>query len=694
MPPDEPSGTRPAAPIVIRIKLRYDDVEVMVQRFASNVGKSGLFLPTKALQPIGTELKFELRLADDTPVLVGVGKVRAATPPDPDHPRMPFGMAIELSRVTPQSRALILRMLERRRVLGLPELGLPMAADIEAARRAELTTGPVPLVPPPAPPVMAASEPAVLTAPRRTTAPMAAVHVLAFAPLAAEPPRRPRLAVSELIERAAGPGAVELPGLDEEVDVAAVIARARVLAGAGLDMELEALIAGAAVPIEASVEAASAELARQLGGAAVRRDRSARWAPPPETIAPAPEPPPETIAPAPEPPPETIAPAPEPVTPEPVAAEPVAPEPVAPAPEPVAPEPEPEPAPEPEPPAPAPAPPEPEPPEPAPAPPEPEPPEPEPLPAAPEREPTPDLVHHLSDLDLDDAEHTDVGAAPVDPIAAALADGLGLSRESSLEISIEGGVEIPDDPPADPPVEPIRREDSGLAPLDFSLDEFDDFEILAEANADDEDLLAAHAERDRLRAPGDEASGEVDDAKPARASDSDFASRLDLGDDSFDSAVDAPPLDSAGQALAAFDISDEGPDTSVQASPRTQRPGGDSRRIVQPIFDSESTGSYTLAGAPPPSDLDLGPVIRDRAAPRPTKLPPPSRGPAQLPPLYGGAVEDDELENALEALDVDLDDLAIPQAPPVVRRATPPPAARSGPHVVTDDGLEIDFEEE
>ena len=84
MAPDDSSGSRPAAPIVLRIKLRYDDVEAMVQRFATNVGKSGLFLPTKSLQPIGAEIKFELRLADDTPALVGLGRVKAATPPDPD----------------------------------------------------------------------------------------------------------------------------------------------------------------------------------------------------------------------------------------------------------------------------------------------------------------------------------------------------------------------------------------------------------------------------------------------------------------------------------------------------------------------------------------------------------------------------------------------------------------------------------
>src|SRR3954470_23661153 len=101
MASDDSSGVRPAPPIVLRIKLRYDDVEAMVQRFATNVGKSGLFLPTKSIQPIGAEIKLELRLADDTPAVVGLGRVKLARSPDPANPRAAFGMAIELMRVTP-----------------------------------------------------------------------------------------------------------------------------------------------------------------------------------------------------------------------------------------------------------------------------------------------------------------------------------------------------------------------------------------------------------------------------------------------------------------------------------------------------------------------------------------------------------------------------------------------------------------
>ena len=77
---DEPA--RPG-PVVLRIKLRYEDVDTLVHRFAPNVGRSGIFLPTRSLQPVGAEIKFELRLANDAPVLVGHGRVKLVREPDP-----------------------------------------------------------------------------------------------------------------------------------------------------------------------------------------------------------------------------------------------------------------------------------------------------------------------------------------------------------------------------------------------------------------------------------------------------------------------------------------------------------------------------------------------------------------------------------------------------------------------------------
>ena len=271
MASDEPAKP---GPVVLRIKLRYEDVDTMVHRFAPNVGKSGLFLPTRSLQPLGAEIKFELRLANDTPVLVGHGRVKHVREPDPKNPKASFGMAVELLRVTRESREVILRMLERRRTLGLAEVGIPMPEDLEIAAAPKAGSGPV------------------LTAPRRSSGPIAIAKLAEVASLAPEAPRKKRPVIGELIASASGPVAmVAIPELDEHVDVGAAMARARVLAaGADVDAELEALRDQAAAPIEITIDAASAELARQLGGIAVRRDRSGGWATPPPVVEAKPEP--------------------------------------------------------------------------------------------------------------------------------------------------------------------------------------------------------------------------------------------------------------------------------------------------------------------------------------------------------------------------------------------------------------------
>src|SRR5689334_763712 len=142
MASDDNSGAKPAGPVVLRIKLRYDDIDAMVQRFAPNVGKSGLFLPTKSIQAIGTEVKFELRLANDTPALVGIGRVKHVKPPDPKNPKAAFGMAIELMRVSREGREVIIRMIERRRAMGLADVAIPIPEDVAQANRNDIDTQP------------------------------------------------------------------------------------------------------------------------------------------------------------------------------------------------------------------------------------------------------------------------------------------------------------------------------------------------------------------------------------------------------------------------------------------------------------------------------------------------------------------------------------------------------------------------
>ncbi len=782
MAADEPSGPRPG-PVVLRIKLRYDDVESMVQRFAPNIGKSGLFLPTKSLQPVGAEVKFELRITDDTPVLVGLGRVKAAKAPDPAAPRAAFGMAIELLRVTRESREVILRMLERRRQLGLPEVGIPMPTDIDAARRSEVVDTSVKdtasaAVPVPHPSYDSGPSEALLTAPRRQSGSIAVAKLHVIAALGPEPARRKRPAVHEVIESASGPivSVVSVPGLDDDVDVGAVLARARLLAGGNLDAELEALREVSAAPLEINIEAASAELARQLGGKAVRKaDRSARWAPPPSTIS-APVVAKEEPAP-PEPAPEPLidtapsvpaiaivptfvedddsAPVHAPPAEDKIEAKPAAAL-IDDDADPQAFEEREEPANEVEP------------------------------------EQIADEIHQLGEEDFEEVEHTQIGAMPsadpepgfqqhafvTEPAAAA---ELERSLEQHLaeaeaeadadDLGISGAYAMPT---AAPVLEDVPQETEG----DEQIDEIDDFEILAEADAADADLLSAHGEADAGEvAPEPRAPAHLVPEEPElepRPSQADFVSRLDLSDE-FEAApeVEAGPLFdrnasfseldahlgeldpqqvSAGHALAAFDEPEE---PSARRSPYTTRPSYSDGPVGNPDdIDADSQGQYTIAGdLPPPDAVFDAPHTGfgghrayeddedeiDPDFPRPHSFDqsdvsvtpaPPRRSPARDPYVLRApapvtapapAPGDDgyDLETALEALDVDLDDLSVPhdrpsadplpRAPSVAPRARapssrPPSQQRaqsrsSGSHKIptratTDDGVLIQFDDD
>jgi len=782
MASDEPSGARPA-PVVLRIKLRYDDVDAMVQRFAPNVGKSGLFLPTKSLQAVGAEVKFELRLANDTPVLVGLGRVKAAKAPDPANPKAAFGMAIELMRVTRESREVILKMLERRKTLGLPEVGIPLPADIDAARQlvdtsvkdAAATAIPAVATTTDSEPVRATpftvESAAVLTAPRRNTGPLAIAKAHAVAPLEPEAPRKKRAPVSEVIERASGPiaVAVHVPGLDDDVDIGAVLARARALAGGDLDAELDALREMSAAPIEIGIEAASAELAKQLGGAAVRRDRSARWAPPPATIS---APAVASAEPVVETPPieakaEPIAPAPPAVDAPPIEAkaEPEA-------------EPEPEPVPSPE--------------------------------VVELRDSTPildiepdlddedavddeahevepeqiaDEIHQLVDADVEEVEHTQIGAMPMPSEAFeqhmfATEPGVTADLERSLDQHLA-------EAEAEADADNLGLASDAAAPeVPDEEQEIDDFEILAEADAEDADLLTAHGEQEasgarvsaappepeqheptplpapapyeefaderahipaRIRAQQRRLSSQHPIVRPApariepepdepddpegdyapesgftpvpvfapdveftpipgpapepdaRPSLSDFAARLDLSDE-FEAVPEAdayePPsagvlalseldqalgeLDprsvSAGHALAGFEDADGEPsqfDEPASYDPRDED------------YDSES--AFTHAGVLPPATLDFdAPPVEPPGAFQPMHAFDASDVSAPVPKMLAhppgragkpaAAADSYDLETALEALDVDLDDLSIPHAK---QEPDPPPAPRA-----------------
>jgi uncharacterized protein (TIGR02266 family) len=277
------------APVMLRIKLRYPDVGTFVGKFATNISRGGMFIASRNPKPIGSDIKFELQLADGSAVVAGDGVVRWVREFDPDNPREPHGMGIEFTKLSDASKTAVDMIIDRRRARGLDSDGIPMQK-----------TAPPPLDP--LPPegggtgvggVPAEGEGSVerVRRKRRTSK----------RPPPPPQPRRPAARVPDGV-----PAFVDLADTDRQlaaildVDaglVASMIARARAIAfEAGGDGDLDELLRVRSSAVAGSVADAAQALAGIVGAPAPRRP--AEPAPEPE-----PEPDPDLAEGTPPPPP-------------------------------------------------------------------------------------------------------------------------------------------------------------------------------------------------------------------------------------------------------------------------------------------------------------------------------------------------------------------------------------------------------
>lgn len=251
-------------PVALRIRLRYREVDQFISKFAVNISRGGMFLSSRNPKPVGTELAFEMRLADDSPVIEGKGVVRWISEYDREAPNDPHGMGIEFGELSDRSVALLDRIIEHRRSLGhddedeipWPGQSASIAIPVEAIRRREAE--------------------AVAAAAAAAAAAVAA-ELDATGATDAVPPAEPQAALPPLPRRRSAPATAEVlrdvmaPG--DAPEVRAALARARQLTQkldrGDLDRELAELLEADAVPQAVTVEEASLGLAARLGGDAV-----------------------------------------------------------------------------------------------------------------------------------------------------------------------------------------------------------------------------------------------------------------------------------------------------------------------------------------------------------------------------------------------------------------------------------------
>lgn len=114
----------PRAPLRVRVRYRSATVEDFLEESSVDLSASGLFVGTRDPMDVGTLVKFELVLSDDSPVVEGVGRVVwVRNPMDLATANDPPGMGLKFVKMDPDCRARVEEVVARRADEGLYERG-------------------------------------------------------------------------------------------------------------------------------------------------------------------------------------------------------------------------------------------------------------------------------------------------------------------------------------------------------------------------------------------------------------------------------------------------------------------------------------------------------------------------------------------------------------------------------------------
>jgi uncharacterized protein (TIGR02266 family) len=103
------------APVSLKVRFKSATVDEFIEQYAHDISRGGVFIKSKQPMPVGTLLKFEVQLKDESPLIHGVGRVvwkREAGAGATDE--APAGMGIKFIRMDPECRTVVDRIVNQR----------------------------------------------------------------------------------------------------------------------------------------------------------------------------------------------------------------------------------------------------------------------------------------------------------------------------------------------------------------------------------------------------------------------------------------------------------------------------------------------------------------------------------------------------------------------------------------------------
>lgn len=101
------------APLSLKVRFKSATVDEFIEQNSSDISRGGLFIKSKKPMAVGTLLKFEFQLQDESRLIHGVGRV-VWRREESTGPSSPPGMGIKFIKMDGKSRALVDSILEQR----------------------------------------------------------------------------------------------------------------------------------------------------------------------------------------------------------------------------------------------------------------------------------------------------------------------------------------------------------------------------------------------------------------------------------------------------------------------------------------------------------------------------------------------------------------------------------------------------
>ncbi|MEM7448758.1 MAG: TIGR02266 family protein [Myxococcota bacterium] len=102
------------APVSMRVRFKSATVDEFIEQYSTDISRGGIFIKSKSPMSVGTLLKFEFQLKDQSRLIHGVGRVVWQRDPSGSTEALPPGMGIKFIKMDPESRGLVQQIVDQR----------------------------------------------------------------------------------------------------------------------------------------------------------------------------------------------------------------------------------------------------------------------------------------------------------------------------------------------------------------------------------------------------------------------------------------------------------------------------------------------------------------------------------------------------------------------------------------------------